>query len=89
VRTFRVTHLFHPLYGREFTLVTQRHNWSEERVYYYDDHQRLASLPTAWTSLAAVDPFVFVADGRCAFRTQDLIELARLLSQLQDATSSR
>jgi hypothetical protein len=36
-----------------------------------------------------VDPFVFVANGRCAFRTQDLIELARLLGQLQDATSNR
>jgi Family of unknown function (DUF5372) len=32
-RLFRVTHVFHPLYGREFTLVERRSAWGEERVF--------------------------------------------------------
>jgi transposase len=30
-----VTHPFHPLHGREFSLVTYRHNWGENRVYFH------------------------------------------------------
>ncbi|MGZ6690002.1 MAG: DUF5372 family protein, partial [Solirubrobacteraceae bacterium] len=28
----RVTHPFHPLYGRDFEFVAHRHNWGEDRV---------------------------------------------------------
>ncbi|MCB1873320.1 MAG: hypothetical protein KDI49_15190 [Gammaproteobacteria bacterium] len=31
---FRVTHPFHPLLGREFTLVDRRTTWGEDRVYF-------------------------------------------------------
>jgi hypothetical protein len=27
----RVTHRFHPLFGREFEFVVHRHNWAEDR----------------------------------------------------------
>jgi Family of unknown function (DUF5372) len=60
-------------------LVTYRHNWGEDRVYYHDVAGTLRSLPAAWTSVAPEDPFVTVAAGRSAFRLSDLLELARLL----------
>ncbi len=59
-----------------------RHTWGEERVYYQDQAGALRSMPTAWTSLAPVDPFVRLAAGRSAFRVTDLLELARLLAAL-------
>ena len=63
-------------------MVTCRHNWGEDRVYYHDEAGELCSLPTAWTSVAPVDPFVSQASGRSAFRLADLLELGRLLAAL-------
>ena len=63
-------------------LVTWRHNWGDERVYYQDEAGGLHSVPAAWTSLAPVDPFVRLSAGRSAFRVTDLLELARLLAAL-------
>jgi Family of unknown function (DUF5372) len=34
-------------------------------------------LPTSWTDVGAVDPFVALAAGRSLFRVADLLELAR------------
>ena len=76
---FRVTHRFHPLFGREYDLLTYRHNWGEDRVYFHDETGALRSLPASWTSAAAEDPFVVAAVGRSHFRTVDLRELADLL----------
>jgi hypothetical protein len=81
-RTFRVTHPFHPLLGREFRLVTFRQNWGEEKVYFYDDSGRLSTVPLQWTTFAAPDPFVNISAGRSAFRVGDLLDLADLLIQL-------
>jgi len=83
-RTFTVTHPFHPLVGREFVLVTFRHNWGEDRVYFHDDCGDLMSLPASWTSFAARDPFREIAAGRCVVRYVDLkalLELARQIKQ--------
>jgi len=76
---FRVTHRFHPLFGREYDLLTYRHNWGEDRVYFHDETGALRSLPASWTSAAAADPFVVVAASRSHFRMVDLRELADLL----------
>ena len=81
-QTFRVTHPFHPLLGRELRLVTFRQNWGEERAYFYDDNGRLASIPLQWTTLAAPDPFVELSGGHSAFRVSNLLELADLLAGL-------
>ena len=81
-QTFEVTHPFHPLRGQLFELVTWRHNWADERVYYHDEGGILRSLSLKWTSLAPVDPFVSVSAGRSAFRVSDLLELSRLLATL-------
>jgi Family of unknown function (DUF5372) len=81
-QTFQVTHPFHPLRGKTLALVTYRHNWGEDRVYYHDEGGRLHALPLAWTNLAPVDPFVSLAAGRAAFRVSDLLELSRRLAAL-------
>ena len=80
--TFRITHIFHPLFDREFEVATLHQNWAEDRVFFYDEHRALLSIPLAWTSLAPPDPFVVLSSGRAPFRIQDLIELAGLLRRL-------
>jgi hypothetical protein len=75
-----VTHPFHPLHGREFSLLSRTKNWGEDRVYFYDDAGRLKSLPASWTSLRPVDAFVALSGGRALFRPEDLLRLADLLS---------
>jgi len=77
-----ITHPFHPQVGREFRLVTLRHNWGEDRVYYHDAGDALKSLPARWTSVSPEDPFVVVAAGRSPFRVEDLRELAELIGRL-------
>jgi hypothetical protein len=79
-----VTHPFHPLCGRDFDLVTYRHNWGEDRVYFHDDQGRLRSLSADWTSLGSEDPFVVVSASRATFRPVDLLELTALLDALQE-----
>ena len=81
-RTFRVTHRFHPLHGREFELIEITAVGGVERVHYMADDGTLRTIRQAWTSAAAVDPFVKVAAGRSAFRVSDLLALAALLDGL-------
>jgi hypothetical protein len=80
---FRVTHPYHPLRGQEFDLVSHSHIWEKDRVYYHDDRGRLRSLPTRWTSLAPLDLFEVVAEGRARFRPSDLLQLADLIEGLR------
>jgi hypothetical protein len=88
-RLFRITHVFHPLYGREFTLVERRSVWGEERVYFYDDHGALRRLPAAWTSVALADAFVEISAGRSHFRIEDLLHLTVLIAQLREARTPK
>jgi len=67
--------------------VTCRHNWGEDRVYFHDDDERLTSVPSAWTSMSAADPFVVVSAGRSPFRAQDLLELAELIEAMTEGRS--
>jgi len=87
-RFFRVTHPFHPLQGREFSLVDYRHTWGEDRVYFQDEAGRLRRLPAAWTSLAAPDPFVMISAGRALLRLEDLLQLTRLVARLTEEVPS-
>ena len=80
-RRFRVTHPYHPLFGREFELALRAQNWREDRVWFHDIAGRLRSLPASWTSAVAADPFNVVAAGRAAFRVEELLELARLIGE--------
>jgi len=64
-------------------MVTLRQNWGEERVYYFDEQRQLVSIPARWTSALAADPAVAVSAGRSRFRLEDLLELCRLIGDLQ------
>ena len=79
----RVTHRFHPLFGREFEFVVLRQNWGEDRVHLRDEDGRLFSLPAGWTDAAAVDPFVVIAAGRCPFTLDGLLAVADLVDSLR------
>ena len=79
----RVTHPFHPLFGRALDVVVRRHNWGEDRVYFRDGQGHLTSVPAGWTSAVAEDAFVAVAAGRSRFRVQDLVDLAALVVGLR------
>jgi hypothetical protein len=84
----RVTHRFHPLFGRELEFVKRRRNWDADRVYVYDERGELVSLPVEWTDVAPEDPFVVIAAGRCAFRVEDLLELAGLVGRLSSPVTN-
>jgi len=85
VQRVRVTHPFHPLFGRDLEFVKRRRNWRLDRVYFFDDQGRLGCVPTEWTDLAAVDVFVAAAAGRSAFRISDLLELVDRVERLRSA----
>jgi hypothetical protein len=79
----RVTHRFHPLFGRDFEFVAHRHNWGEDRVHLHDADGVLFSLPAGWTDVVSADPFVVIAAGRCPFTAVGLLGLADLIDRLR------
>jgi hypothetical protein len=83
VTKFVITHPFHPLYNHEFELVDYRHNWGEDRVYFYDFGRKLLSVPAYWTSIVLEDPFVKISKGRSFFRVEDLFRLYNLIQNLK------
>ena len=62
--------------------MTYRHNWGEDRVYFYSGKNELVAVPARWTDVLAPDPFVSVASGRAHFRTDELKKLVALLNEL-------
>ena len=77
-----MTHPFHPLHGREFELIETTSVLGVGLVHYTADDGTLRTIRQAFTSAAAVDPFVRVAAGRSAFRVSDLLALSALLDSL-------
>jgi hypothetical protein len=81
----RVTHRFHPLFGREFRFVDRRHTWEEDRVALLGDDGQVFSLPAAWTDIDPVEEFVAQAAGRCPFTLASLRALAETIAVIRDA----
>ena len=73
-----MTHPFHPLKGQKFELVTYRHNWGEERVYYLNEAGELCLIPANFTDVIPPDPFVAASGGRSRLRIGDLLQLVTL-----------
>lgn len=48
-------------------------------MFFFDGDGVQRSLPTGWTDVCELDPFVVVAGGRCPFRVVDLLELVGLI----------
>ena len=78
-----MTHPFHPLFGRDFEFVVYRQNWGEDRVRLRGESGRLFSVPAGWTDVAAPDPFVVIAAGRCPFTTDGLLAVADLADRIR------
>ncbi len=55
-RRVRVTHPFHPLYGRDFEFVAYRQNWGEDRVHLHDEGGRAGMAVAAPVGGLAVGP---------------------------------
>ena len=85
----RITHPFHPLFGKEIDFVARQQRWGEDRVVYRGADGHLVWLPTHWTSVGGEDPFVIVSGGRSRFRAGDLIDLAVLVATLQRTEAGR
>ncbi len=66
-----------------FTLLTQKQNWGEDRVMYYDDNGRLCSLLSSWTNVPDPDLFTQISSGRSWFRVDDLLSLSSLIEELE------
>ena len=82
-RVFRIIHPFHPCRDRPLSLVTVRQNWGEDILYYHDQEGRLVSVSARWTDMVAPDPVISISAGRSPFRLEDLLELTRLVTALQ------
>ena len=61
--------------------MTRKHNWGEDRVFYYDETGTLKSFLSNVTDLMPEDAFGQIAAGRSAFRIDDLLELRRLIDR--------
>jgi len=64
-------------------LLTYRQSWGEDRVYFHDEAGDIWSIPARWTNVVADDPFVVVAAGRSPFRVTDLIQLGRMIQEIE------
>ena len=49
----------------------------------HDENGQLFSLPAGWTDVAAADPFVVIAAGRCAFTADGLLAVADLADRFR------
>jgi len=79
----RITHSFHPLFGKEIDCVERRIGWGDDLTFYRDCLGYVTAVPTRWTSVETEDPFLVVSAGRSHFRVTDLIELASLITEIQ------
>ena len=63
-------------------LATRKRNWGEDRVMYFDTQGQLRSLPAAWTDIDPPDVRTQAAAGCAAFRSDDLLRLAKLIDEI-------
>ncbi|MBZ5580121.1 MAG: Y4bD/Y4pK family protein [Acidobacteriia bacterium] len=82
-QTFRITHPFHPLTGREFEVLSRKEYSGEQRVCFVDKKGRQCEIPLGWTDLAPGDALTTLSAGQSWFRAADLLELTRLIEGLR------
>ena len=85
----RITHPFHPLFGRQLPCVGKRYNRYGERLLLQDDGATVWLVPPQWTDLVGPDPEVVIARGRALMRAVDLLELDGLVKRLSDTAALR
>jgi len=84
----RVTHPFHPLSGRQFACVGERYNRYGKRLLLRVDDVTVRSIPPQWTDLIPPDPEIAMGGYRALFRVADLLELTKLVEELNRRKSS-
>ena len=79
-RRFRVIHPFHPLCSNEYEVLEFRRDWGRDYVAFYDESDRVVTIPIVWTDLAGeADPFVVLSGRRAYFRPEDLLALVDII----------
>ena len=81
-RQVRITHPFHPLFGKQFDLIEQRYIYTESYLYFHDEHGHLREIPAMWTDFVKVDAYVELAGGRSPLHAVHLLELAELVKHM-------
>jgi hypothetical protein len=83
---FRVTHPFHPRFGRTYEAIELRRSGTgPSRFLFYDEEGRLDTVLLSCTDQAPPDPFVVIAAGRSHFRVEDLLRLSTLIKALEES----
>ncbi len=73
-------HPFHPLCSHEYEVLEFRRDWGRDYVAFYDESERVVTIPIAWTDLEGEgDPFVVMSGCRAYFRPVDLLALVDLI----------
>jgi len=85
-RRFRVTHPFHPWFGREFEYEDDRERFGRRRLLFRLENGQIAYFLTKWTDQAPRDPFVEMAVGQALARPKDLLELVEVINGLEGQT---
>ncbi len=74
-----VTHPFHPLYQRQFELLSYRKSWGRQFIDFQYDNGKTGAIPLAWTDADQADPFLTISQGRSVFRVFELLQLVELI----------
>lgn len=78
-RYFTISHPFHPLYQRQFELLSYRKSWGRQFIDFQYDNGETGAIPLVWTDADQADPFLTIAQGRSVFRVLELLRLVELI----------
>jgi hypothetical protein len=78
-RRFTITHPFHPLYQRQFELLSYRKSWGRQFIDFQYDNGETGAIPLAWTDADQADLFLTIAQGRSVYRVVELLRLVELI----------
>jgi hypothetical protein len=70
-------------------LVAERSSRHGEQVWYERGDGSVASIPQAWTDLAAPDPFSALSGGRAHFFPESLAALAELVAAIRGGAAPK
>lgn len=80
-KTFRITHPFHPDFGREFELERYHCAKDEDWVLSRNEDGCRITFPARWTDIIPPDPHYVVSKGKSLFRVEHLLELVRFIRE--------
>lgn len=63
-------------------MIERKNLWGEDRILYIDESGEMCLIHASWTNVVEEDPFVVVANGRSAFKFDDLKKLSSLLKNI-------